>query len=290
MPCAAASGGDDGGGCATSPVVWVVGLGDWGHVAANADTGGYSRATGGFLLGVDFMVGAWRQGFFAGHSSTDFDVNARGSSGASSNFHLGAYGGTQWDDYRVRVGAIYTWSHVAVARRVTFGTFTDNPQGNYGAGAMLLSAEASRDLMVEDVPLTPFADLSYVNLNTGAFAETGGAAALHGRAGVMDDGFITLGVRSAMPLVLGGSNARLDGMLGLRHTVGDTTPHALAGFDGSDAFAIAGAAMARNQAVAEAGISFDVVSGAVFRLSYAGHFSGHSLDQGVQGRLAVGVN
>ena len=58
-------------------------------------------------------------------SRTSFDVKGRHASGDSDNYHLGLYGGANWEALALRTGAAYTWHDVSTRRTVGFPGFGD---------------------------------------------------------------------------------------------------------------------------------------------------------------------
>ncbi|MFX6019254.1 autotransporter domain-containing protein, partial [Acinetobacter baumannii] len=69
-------------------------------------------------------------------------------------------------------------------------------------------------------------------------------------------------------------------MLGWRHAFGDVTPDTTMRFaSGGDAFSIGGVPIARNAAVVEAGLDFNLSPNAVLGVSYGGQFSSGVTDQ-----------
>ncbi|HEY4078495.1 MAG TPA: autotransporter domain-containing protein, partial [Rhizomicrobium sp.] len=186
------------------PTVWAQGFGSWGHVAGNGNAAALSQSVGGFLVGVDMPIYDWRVGYFGGFSRTDFSVNARSSSGNSNNYHVGAYGGTQWGDLGLRLGASYSWNDLATDRSVTVGTLSNDLRANYNAGTTQVFGELGQRFGFEQFTLEPFANVAYVNLRTGGFSETGGDAALTAKADTTEDTFTTLGVRPSTDISWGG--------------------------------------------------------------------------------------
>src|SRR3546814_12194122 len=71
-------------------------------------------------------------------------------------------------------------------------------------------------------------------------------------------------------MMLGTVSAALRGMLGWRHAFGETTPESAHAFSAGDAFTIAGAPIAQDSAVLEAGLDLRLAPDATFGLSYTG--------------------
>lgn len=71
-------------------------------------------------------------------------------------------------------------------------------------------------------------------------------------------------------------------MIGWRHGFGDITPTVSQAFTGSNVFQIAGAPIARNSAVLEAGFDFAIASSASLGLSYQGQLGAGSQEHEVR--------
>jgi subtilase-type serine protease len=102
-----------------------------------------------------------------------------------------------------------------------------------------------------------------------------------------DTTFTTLGVRASTDVALGSVNATARGMLGWRHAFGEVTPLSSFAFAGGDPFIIAGAPIARDAALIEAGIDLQMSANATLGLSYAGQFGSHTADNGAMADLSV---
>ena len=82
--------------------------------------GGHGVHIGGVIVGADTSVGnGWRVGGLAGYSRSDMN-NMRSSSIKTDDYTLGAYGGNQWNNTSLRLGASHTW-HKDNGVKVTLG-------------------------------------------------------------------------------------------------------------------------------------------------------------------------
>ncbi|WP_421917317.1 autotransporter domain-containing protein [Mesorhizobium sp.] len=268
--------------------VWGQAFGSWGRIDGNANAAGLDRSTGGFIAGADGAVGdAWRIGVLAGYSHSSFDADNDASSGSSDNYHLGVYGGGRWGAFGVRAGAAYSWHSIQTDRTVGFPGFDDALSANYDAGTTQLFGEAGYRIESPIAAFEPFANLTYVNLHTDGFAESGGAAALTSAASNNSVTFSTLGVRASTDVSLGGLPATVRGTLGWRHAFGDITPTSSVNFTGSDVFSVAGAPIAVDAMLVEAGIDFAVSETAKFGLTYSGQFGSRSSDNGFNAKFGL---
>ncbi len=268
--------------------VWGNAFGSWGHVGSDGNAARLDHSTGGLLVGGDALVaGNWRLGLLAGYSRSSFDVKDRASSGDSDNYHVGLYGGTQWGAIAFRTGLAYTWHDIETRRDVAFPGFSDQLKGDYRAGTTQLFGEFGYGIEAGAFSFEPFANLAYISLRSGSFAEHGGAAALTAASQTTDVTFTTLGLRAASAFTLGTVEVTAKGMLGWRHAFGDVTPLSTAAFAGSDAFTVAGTPIARNAALVEAGLDLKLSDNASISASYTGQYGSGAQEHGFKARLGV---
>ncbi|MER9105931.1 autotransporter outer membrane beta-barrel domain-containing protein [Mesorhizobium sp. M0848] len=267
--------------------VWGQAFGSWGNTDSDGNAAAFDRSTGGLLAGADTLVGGWRVGLLGGYSHSSFDADDRNSSGKSDNYHLGLYGGTNWGAIAFRTGAAYSWSSLSTKRSVAFNGFTDGLSADYDAGTAQMFGELAYRADAGQFKFEPFANLAYVSVHTDGFTEDGGDAALTSAGSNTDATFTTLGLRGSTDFALGGMNATARGMLGWRHAFGDVTPTSSFAFAGGDQFSIAGVPIARDAAVIEAGLDFNMSANATLGLSYSGQFGGGGVDQGAKVDLGI---
>ena len=268
--------------------LWTRAFGSWGDTKADATNVGFDRSTGGLLVGADTMVGdAWRVGLIGGYSRSSFNTDGDTSTGSSDNYHVGVHAGTRAGAFGLTMGAGYTWHRFDTNRSVAFAGFSDALSASYDGGTAQVFGEASYKADIGRLRVEGFSNLTYLNLRTDAFTETGGAAALSSEATSNDVTFTTLGVRGATDIALGSANATIHGTLGWRHAFGDVAPISSFAFDGSDGFDITGAPIARDAAILGAGIDFDVAPKAKLGISYTGQLASGASDHGIDAKLAV---
>ncbi|POR50394.1 autotransporter outer membrane beta-barrel domain-containing protein [Bosea psychrotolerans] len=268
--------------------VWGQGYGSWGRADSDGNAARLKRSTGGFLLGADAAVfDKLRFGVVAGYSRSDFDVDSRLSSGESDNYHLGLYGGGQWGALNLRAGASYTWHDVETRRALTSAYIGGTPHASYNAATAQAFGEVGYRLELGRAALEPFAGLAYVDLHSDGFSETGATAALTSQGGDTRVGYSTLGLRSSTQFDLQGMAMTLRGGLAWRHAFGDVDPKATLAFAGSSAFTIAGLPIARDAAMAEAGLDLAIGRNATLGVSYAGQLAEDAQDHSFKGVLAV---
>jgi fibronectin-binding autotransporter adhesin len=267
---------------------WGYGFGAWGAADSDGNAARLAHSTSGFLIGVDTPVfDSWRFGALAGYSRTNFKASDRLSSGSSDNYHLGLYGGTQWGALGLRTGLAYTWHDLDITRSVAFPGFSDSLRSNYRAGTFQAFSDFGYRIDTAVASFEPFARLAYVNLNTGGFAEQGGAAALHAGSQTTGVTFTTLGLRASASLVLAGIATTARGTLGWRHAFGDTSPLSTQAFSAGNAFTVAGVPIAKNSVLVEAGLDMALTGSATLGLSYTGQIASSARQHSIKANLNV---
>ena len=268
--------------------VWVQGFGAYAHTNGDGNAAALSHATGGIFAGADGSpVENWTFGMLAGLSHTGFDADGRSSSGSATSYHLGAYGGTQWDAFGLRFGGAYTWHSIDVDRTVAFTGFADSLSSDYQAGTGQVFAEFGYRTDIERSQFEPFANVAWVSHTTDGFSESGGAAALTGRGDTMDTAFTTIGLRGATELAMGGNAVtQLTGMVGWRHAFEDITPTSTHAFAGSTPFTISGVPIAEDALVLEAGLEGSISPETTFGVRYSGQIGSGISDHAIKADLA----
>ena len=270
------------------PVFWVHGFGAWGSTESDGNAASLDRSIGGLIVGADSMIGDWRIGILAGYSHSSFDVDGRASTGSSSNYHIGAYGGTEWGPVAVRTGAAFSFNNIETSRLVSSSGLADALTSDYDAGTFQAFGELGYDIAVRsETRFEPFANLAHVSLSTDGFNEQGGAAALSGSDETSDVSFSTVGIRGEHTLAVEAVDASLSGMIGWRHAFGDTILESAHAFAAGDDFVIDGAPIAEDAVVMEAGLDVSIAAHAVISLLYQGQIASDAYGHGFDASLSV---
>ena len=266
---------------------WARGFGARGDFDGNGNAAGAERNLGGFVSGVDARIGnGWRAGIATGYMRSDLSVAARASSADIDSYVLAGYAGGAYGPIALRSGAAWTWHSVDGSRAVVFPGFNESLRADYNANTGQIFGELAYPILVGPSALEPFAGLGYVHVDTDGFTERGGDAALRASGHDQDVGYATLGLRAATTATIGGYTVTPHASLAWQHAFGDITPERSFAFASTNvAFGIAGAPIARNSALVEAGLDIVLPPGATLSLSYFGQLAEDVTDNGVQGRL-----
>ena len=263
--------------------IWSQAIGATSTTEGEGYAADFDHTTGGIVFGADAQAGTWRLGAMAGYSRTNFDVDARTSSGSSDNVHLGIYGGTEWGPVGFRTGFFYTSHDISTTRHVVFPAFNETLSADYDSRTTQAFAELSYRMDFEDTAFEPFANLSYARLKSDGFSETGGTiAALTSDASSMNTAFTTFGIRASTDIDLQDTKATVRGMVGWRHAYGDVTPSSNLAFNSGASFDSVGAPIAQNALTVEAGLDFNLAKNATIGASYAGQIAGETQDHALK--------
>lgn len=257
---------------------WAELVGNWQTIAATSNNAEVRQRITGVFVGTDQPVGnGWRLGGALGYTDGNSRVDDRASQADVSSYSAALYGGKSFEAGRgklnVMAGAAYTWHDIDSERSASVAGITEKLTARYGASTAQVFTELGYEIAVSDrISVEPFAGVSYSDVRTRGFSESGGLAALRGRSASQDQVASTLGVRGRSTFKVGDTEGTLRGSAGWRHAFGDITPRATMAFDGSQAFTVTGAPIARDAAVVEVGADVAISRSATLGLSYSGQY------------------
>lgn len=279
--------GNEGSDFTSESALWGQAIGAWSKTKSDGNASGFSQSTGGLLVGYDAAITEnWRLGTLAGYSRTSIDFNDRHSSAGSDNYHIGVYGGGQWDATSLKAGLAYSRHRLDTDRSVIFPGFSENLSAGYNAGTFQAFGELSQRFDIQDASIEPFANVAMVRLQTESFREKGGHSALRIEEEATTTTFSTIGIRASAPVDLGEVKTRIGGMLGWQHAYGDIRPLSTAAFSSGDSFGVLGAPVAKDIALINANLDFDVNKQTVFGVQYSGQFGSGFSENAVKAKLS----
>ncbi|MGF0238008.1 autotransporter-associated beta strand repeat-containing protein [Rhodococcus sp. IEGM1300] len=267
-------------GCHGEMVGWIRALGAWSDMDGTRNSAQVDRNLGGFMLGTDKPLDdTWRAGMAAGYTRSNLNVHDRHSDASVDSYHLAGYLSSQFDALAVRLGAAYSWHSIETKRDVSVGSYNDRLKADYDARSAQVFGEVGYTIDAAGIAVEPFAGLSYVNYDTDTAKEKGGAGRLKADAD-QDITYSTLGIRVGKLLTLAnGSQLTPRAAIGWRHAYGDTTPDAdLTFIDGGASFSTQGVPIAKDSALLEAGVDFQITPAGKLGIGYSGQVSSETND------------
>ncbi|OCW58562.1 autotransporter domain-containing protein [Hoeflea olei] len=270
------------------PNAWMSGFGSWSDHDGDGNAAASSAKGGGVLFGADAPLGdGWRLGLAGGYGHDDIKSLAVNSLAKVDSYYLSAYGGRQIGPATISFGALHAFQQVETSRVVSLSSYNDTLTASYDGSTSQAFVEGAWRFERDLFHVEPYANLTYTYLHTDGFTEQGSATALTSGSNSYDQLSSTIGVRFDRYIAFNNMLGKLSGGLGWRHGYGDLSPQTNLAFSGSQSFTVAGAALARDTALVNAGISFDLTDKATVSLRYDGQFADGLEDQTVSSSLRV---
>lgn len=264
-------------------VFWTSAYAAANQLAGDGNAAGVDGRTAGVLFGADAAISdTWRLGGLLGYSHLAMQPEARADS-----YHAGFYVSGEIGLLDLMAGAIYSHNEISTRRGVAFGSLAESLTADYDSATRQAFADLSWTFAAEHIKFQPFANIAYVDLDTDAFSETGGTAAVSAAEGSDAVTVSTVGLRWSADIPGSELPIAATGMLGWRHAAGDLTPSARLAFAGSSFFTIGGVTMPGDALVMEAGISARLSATAQVTLTYLGEFAGGVQSNAARANLIV---
>jgi len=256
---------------------WLRGLGAWGNWNARGTAAAVDRYVGGVLAGVDIAAGPATVGLFGGYTRTDLDSAATRSEARSGNLHIGAQAAVDIEGLSARIGGAHSWHNLTVDRVIQSRGFSDTTSADYDARTAQAFGELGYRIETTPAAFEPFATLAYAHIETEAFTERGGSAALHGDSAAYDSAFSTLGLRASTSL---GEAVTLDTSGGWNHAFTSVSPSTRITFADASRFEVAGLPLDADTAVLSAVLKVEIAKNLDIRAQYTGQHSKRIFDNG----------
>ncbi|WP_158219443.1 MULTISPECIES: autotransporter outer membrane beta-barrel domain-containing protein [unclassified Achromobacter] len=266
----------------------------WAHVGGSWQKfGGRDHAargdqnSAGLFLGTDHDLGnGWRLGGALGFTDSHLKLRSLDSKANTTSYSAVLYGGKVLPlgpgALHAIVGTGYTWNDVKTRRQASAGGLDQTLRAKYGVSTVQWFAELGYSLPVaQGLTLQPYAGLAYADNHGRGFKEYGGSAALTGHRQRSDTTTLTLGLRGKQDIELGSVTGQVIGGLGWRHNTGAVHNHRHMSFNMGDSFTVTGAPIARDVALVEAGVKFDLDKNTDLGIHYAGQFGASQRDNTV---------
>ncbi len=256
------------------PVFWGEAQASAGRTDAVGAAASFERNSAGFIGGIESSVGDWLVGLTAGYARSTFGVDDRASSATSDTYQFGIYGGAEFGDLGLKLGAAFAAHDISTERSVIFPAFSEQLSAEYGAGTVQAYGELDYRLDLGAAVLSPFAGLAVVSRSTDAFQETGGSnAALSAERSSDQNAFTTVGVRVVAPLGFGEATGNLHGQIGWQHALADTQSAIELAIPSGASFDSVGVPIARDALSLEAGLDLALSAEATLTASYSGQLA-----------------
>lgn len=252
-----------------------------GHVQDDGNADRTQNKGNGFLIGADVPVINDESviGLAGGYERTEAKSKGlRQSNAGVDAYHVMLYGKTKIDQINLRAGIGYAWFKFDTERNIWVDTLQGKNSASYDGGQVQTFVEASRPFNLnENASLTPYLNLSYVQIKTDGFSESGTSAALSSSNQKNDIGTATIGARGKMQMGAYKQHyVYVD--LGMQNRFGDKTPETALRFAGGQDFQIRGSSLGTTSALARLGGEFELKRNIKLNVSYEGDFGSRVTD------------
>jgi autotransporter-associated beta strand protein len=261
---------------------WAAGFADDGTLDSDGNAGEAHRQNAGFIAGVDFPVGeGLRLGLGGAYAENKLSIASRASAAHGVLGSLLAYVSYRSEGFSLQMGGSYGWGESGAVRTLSVPAETAGADRKVETGSIF--AQAAYDF---GLPVIPYAGIAHVSLNHGAFAESGGIAALSGSAASDAETYAMLGFRAPVgSFAIQGMTLtpRID--IGWNHAFDAAAPAQSLAFATGAGFTVLGAPLGSDAAALQLGFDLTIVPGANLLVGYDGSFSGRGESHGVRGGL-----
>ena len=267
---------------------WAQYVGAWSRGTSQA--GGVAPSQGdtaGAILGLDGALRDWRVGVAVAQLESNLTVVDRDSHQSLETSHVAIYGGGPvWGALKARVGFDYAWNDIDAWRNVTFPGFSEQFGSHYHSRSEDAFGELGYGLRYGRLAIEPYANLTYVRLDSDGFSEGNEAAALQGRGEAQDAVFSDLGLRFSATFRLDTSVLQPYANLAWRHVYGGTGSSEALTFESTGtSFIVQGQSLDHDAGKIETGLALHTPVGATFTAGYIGQISQSWQDH--QARVAL---
>ncbi|MEI9887562.1 MAG: autotransporter outer membrane beta-barrel domain-containing protein [Rhizomicrobium sp.] len=285
----ATSGGPDSRDVADGVTAWLHVLSNWGSVDGDGNAATLDQANSGILGGIDTrLTDDLRVGLAGGYTHSHVSTDANSANATSGNGHVAGYAGWSDGSLKLRLAVAYGWGDAEVVRVVQFPGFSNILTGKQSEHTTQAVAEIGDAIDGGWFAFEPFAGVNWVEVGTGGFAETGGAAALSGNGGVSAETYTSLGLRfSGAPAAGDLLGITPNIALAWEHAFGTPRPRdTVAVIATSQSFATLGVPLGGDALTIQAGIDIQITARGRVGLGYDGVLSGNARNNAVRADLS----
>lgn len=251
---------------------WASVLGGGGRLDGTGNAAAVRQSSTAILVGLDGPVAAgWRAGLALGQTSGLAKMGGAGRVETEA-LHGDVYAGGPIGAYRLRASLGLAAYGIDSRRQVAFAGLSAAPRAEYGALALRGQVELARPMSLMGLAAEPYLGLGGNSLNIEGFNErNGGAAALSAAGRTENQGWSELGLRLGTTIDLAGAAFSPSLGLGWQHAFGPVEQSARLRFSETGAgFTTHGAALARDAAVVQAGLTLALGQRLSLGLGYQG--------------------
>lgn len=247
-----------------------------------SDVAAVRQRISGVFVGGDAQVNRdWRVGAAFGYTDSRIDASGRGSRADVKSYSAGITAGRAFTLKRGQLnlitGVSHAWNDLSTRRDISASGLNQLLKASYKGRSTQVFGELGWALPAAgNLRLEPFVGLSWQQVRTDGYQETGGFAALTGGSKRLSTTSTTTGLRMEKRIDAGKRQGRINAMLGWRHTFGNTQTMSRMAFEGGREFAVQGTPIARDAALVELGGQISLNKRSTLSVTYNGQLSKHA--------------
>lgn len=265
--------------------LWGAGFAGYGRMAGNQAN--LHHDSDGFLAGLDMpLLAGVRLGVEGGFESGSARTPGRLSTASGDGGHVGGYAAWRQGRLHFDLGGDYAFGSDKINRALPLLSLT--AAGSQDRQTDQVFADLGYRFSLDGASLEPHAGIAHIAATTGAFAETGGIAALSGQEKNDSTTYASLGMRANLAeMAMGWGTSlspRID--LGWQHALAPFTPYQTVTFaDAGTSFEVLGTPLVEDAGTLQAGFDLKLGGTAALFVSYDGSFSSTVESHAIRGGL-----
>jgi autotransporter-associated beta strand protein len=262
--------------------VWGYAFADYGWLDSDGNAAEARRNNAGFIAGVDTLVAeGLRLGAGGSYMEHKVGAAARGSRAAGTRGSLLAYASYESGALKASLGGNLGWGSDDITRAVAALGETEASSRDSETGGIFARLSYNFGL-----PVLPYAGFAHASVENGAFAETGGLAALSGGAVSDSQTYSLLGFNLALgALDFNGLALTPRADIAWSHGFDVTAPGQRVTLGTGQSFTVLGTPIGMDAAALQLGFDLQLVPQALLSVGYDGLLSGRGQSHALRGGL-----
>ena len=253
----------------------------WRHKADLTSDGNASTTTNkttGIVLGTDKKISDTDNvGVAIGYEWSKINTAERLSSGEVDTLYLALYSNHKIGKFDLQSSINYGWMDIKSRRQIILPGLESVNSAKYKGGVLQTYLELSRNYDYKDTVLTPFVNMTYVNVRTKQAKETGGATALDIASTSNSNFYTTIGIKGEKRI---SDKTLLYGALSWEHNFNPRAADANVSFTGGKYVSVKGVKASSDALIFDLGIDWKIKKEMTLSLGYKGKYGSNIKDNG----------
>ena len=264
---------------------WLRGVGTWGNASPDGVGNSFNTQQWGVLTGIDYARDGFKAGAMFFYTSTDIEFIQVGKSTVETTGGA-IYGGYRGDTgWAVGLGGAYAGNNANGTRGIAAPGLQQTLQSSIDGTSYQVFGEIAYDLMASpNTRVEPFVRATYLGVDSNAFQEVGGIAAIRADDQSNNLTLVTLGLRGGWEQ----GGFRASASAGWQYATGDRSGQVNSTIAALDSLmAIQTVALDENAAALEFEASYGFTDKVRLGIGYSGIVGPNNASNSLRGTLSV---